>query len=348
MDELGKGRLNIRRKSNTMKTKICLLGFFALVTLAIAAPHTWILITGKTVTGDYFSSGITTLVVKTGGTNCFIKLSDLSANDQAYVAEIQARIAKNPPQPGDIRYYSPILGVWTNAASIFQIATALSSRGNSSSPLDISEAKDLFVELATAGYVPAEIKLGEMASLSVSSYNQAASWYQMAAERGSAEAQCKLAHLFQFNAMDWIHSGHYRMGIANEVIRYYNSPRIEEAANWYGMAAAQGDRRGKIGLAELYSFGSGVSQNVPEAIKLFEECECYLQIADLLRTVNSDHAEIYKWWRIGKIRGSDYLPHLAIDPTINSYSRQDMQAGEQLAMAYLLKRYNTTKPVVVP
>jgi hypothetical protein len=90
VDERGKGRLNTQCKSKTMKTKICLLGFFALVTLAIAAPHTWILTTGKTVTGDYFSSGITTVVVKVGGTNCFIKLSDLSADDQTYVAAMKA------------------------------------------------------------------------------------------------------------------------------------------------------------------------------------------------------------------------------------------------------------------
>ncbi len=72
-----------------MKTKIYLLGIFALVTLAIAEPRTWVLKTAETVTGDYVSSGTTTLVIKTDGTNCFIKLSDLSADDQAYVAEIK-------------------------------------------------------------------------------------------------------------------------------------------------------------------------------------------------------------------------------------------------------------------
>ena len=70
-----------------MKTKLCLLGIFALVPLAIAAPHTWILSTGKTVVGDYVSSGTTTLVVKTGGTNCFLAISNLSTNDLAYVAQ---------------------------------------------------------------------------------------------------------------------------------------------------------------------------------------------------------------------------------------------------------------------
>jgi hypothetical protein len=72
-----------------MKTKLCLLGIFAFVTLVAATPRTWVLKTGETVTGDYVSSGTTTLVVKTGGTNCFLKVSSLSTNDQAYVLKMQ-------------------------------------------------------------------------------------------------------------------------------------------------------------------------------------------------------------------------------------------------------------------
>ena len=72
-----------------MKTKIYLLGIFAFVTLAIAAPRTWVLKTGEMVTGDYFSSGTTALVIKTDGTNCILKISDLSSNDQAFVKNIQ-------------------------------------------------------------------------------------------------------------------------------------------------------------------------------------------------------------------------------------------------------------------
>jgi hypothetical protein len=89
MDDWGEWRLNSLCKGKTMKTKICLLGIFALVTLAIAAPRTWVLKTGETVTGDYVSAGSTTLVVKIGGTNCFLALSNLSTNDQTYVAQMQ-------------------------------------------------------------------------------------------------------------------------------------------------------------------------------------------------------------------------------------------------------------------
>jgi hypothetical protein len=90
VDERGKGRLNTRCKSKTMKTKICLLGFFALVTLAIAAPHTWTFQKGGTFEGDYYSSGTTAVVVRKNGTNYIFKFADLSTNDLAYVAKMQA------------------------------------------------------------------------------------------------------------------------------------------------------------------------------------------------------------------------------------------------------------------
>ncbi len=74
-----------------MKTKVCLLGVLAFVTLVVAAPRTWTLKTGEMVSGDYVSSGTATLVVKTGGANCFLNISDLSTNDLTYVAEIQMK-----------------------------------------------------------------------------------------------------------------------------------------------------------------------------------------------------------------------------------------------------------------
>lgn len=70
---------------------LTLIAILAFVTAAIAAPHDWVLKTGKTITGDYVSSGTTTLVVKTGGTNCFLKISNLSSNDLAFIAEMQVK-----------------------------------------------------------------------------------------------------------------------------------------------------------------------------------------------------------------------------------------------------------------
>ena len=90
MDDWGNRRLNSRCKGKTMKTKICLLGFFVLVSLAIAAPHTWTFQKGGTFEGDYYSSGTTAVVVCKNGTNNIFKIADLSAEDQAYVAKMQA------------------------------------------------------------------------------------------------------------------------------------------------------------------------------------------------------------------------------------------------------------------
>jgi hypothetical protein len=73
-----------------MKTIICLLGFFALMTLAIAAPHTWTFQKGGTFEGDYYSSGTTAVVVRKDGTNHIFQIADLSTNDLAYVAKIKA------------------------------------------------------------------------------------------------------------------------------------------------------------------------------------------------------------------------------------------------------------------
>jgi len=73
-----------------MKLKCGLIGLLAFVTLVVAAPHTWVLKTGESAAGDYVSSGTTTLVIKTSGTNSFLKISDLSTNDLAYLAKMQA------------------------------------------------------------------------------------------------------------------------------------------------------------------------------------------------------------------------------------------------------------------
>jgi len=74
-----------------MKTKICLLGIFIFVTLASLAQtnfiHTWTLKTGAKFSGDYFTSGTEVVVIKDSGTNCLLKISELSTNDWLYFYE---------------------------------------------------------------------------------------------------------------------------------------------------------------------------------------------------------------------------------------------------------------------
>jgi len=80
-------------KKLSAKAKISgltLIGILILSTVAIAAPRNWVLKTGETISGDYVSSGTTKFVVKTGGTNCILNISELSNNDLIYIARMQA------------------------------------------------------------------------------------------------------------------------------------------------------------------------------------------------------------------------------------------------------------------
>ena len=83
----GVGGVTVSAAMKTISAKakisgLTLIGILMLVMVAETAPHDWVLKTGETITGDYVSSGTTTLVLKTGGTNCFLNISDLSTNDQ--------------------------------------------------------------------------------------------------------------------------------------------------------------------------------------------------------------------------------------------------------------------------
>lgn len=72
-----------------MKLKFTLFGICVLSILAIAAPHSWILKTGKTFDGEFVSSGTAVVVVRRDGTNYFLKISDLATNELSYLATMQ-------------------------------------------------------------------------------------------------------------------------------------------------------------------------------------------------------------------------------------------------------------------
>lgn len=54
-----------------------------------ASSRTWTLQSGQTTAGAYVSSGTETVVIWKDGTNCFLKISELSTNDQAYAARMK-------------------------------------------------------------------------------------------------------------------------------------------------------------------------------------------------------------------------------------------------------------------
>jgi hypothetical protein len=69
-----------------MKTKLALLLVFAVLTAAAQtnSVHNWTLKTGEVFPGDYFTSGSQMVVIKSHGTNCLLKISELSKNDWLY------------------------------------------------------------------------------------------------------------------------------------------------------------------------------------------------------------------------------------------------------------------------
>jgi hypothetical protein len=75
-----------------MKTMFAL--FFSLVALAVPAQtnavHNWTLKSGAVFPGDYFTSGAKMVVIKSNGTNCLLKISELSTNDWLYFQNCKA------------------------------------------------------------------------------------------------------------------------------------------------------------------------------------------------------------------------------------------------------------------
>jgi hypothetical protein len=58
-------------------------------------PHIWVLKSGNKVAGSYFTSGETSVVVKSSGTNCVLKIADLSTNDLIYFYDCKDAVRKS-------------------------------------------------------------------------------------------------------------------------------------------------------------------------------------------------------------------------------------------------------------
>lgn len=71
-----------------------------------------------------------------------------------------------------------------------------------------------------------------------------------AAEKGDADAQCKLAGLYQHGTAV--------------------SQDMQEAIRWYRMAADQGTREAQYALGQIFESGNGVERNTAEAVRWYE------------------------------------------------------------------------------
>ena len=75
-----------------MKTMFALFLIVAALTVSAQtnSVHNWTLKSGAVVPGDYYTSGKLMVVIKSHGTNCLLKISDLSTNDWLYFQECKA------------------------------------------------------------------------------------------------------------------------------------------------------------------------------------------------------------------------------------------------------------------
>jgi len=79
-------------KFDIWKTKLALFLVFAALTVSAQtnSVHNWTLKSGAVFSGDYFSSGTQMIVIKSSGTNCILKISELSTSDWLYFKDCKA------------------------------------------------------------------------------------------------------------------------------------------------------------------------------------------------------------------------------------------------------------------
>jgi TPR repeat protein len=109
---------------------------------------------------------------------------------------------------------------------------------------DVAEAARWYRRAAEQGYVPAQLKMGEIyaAGYGIPQNGvEAMAWYRRAAERGHANAQ-------------------YNLGVAYETGRGVTQDAAV-AVRWFRPAAEQGSASAQFALGDMYARGAGVAQD---------------------------------------------------------------------------------------
>ena len=105
------------RIMKTIARVIWIIIFTGFTLVSRADPHNWNLKGGKTIYGDYVSSGPTNLVLAQGGTNVFVAISNLATNEfpfflKCQIAQRQAHLDAQTNQmikAGRIEFSSDLL-----------------------------------------------------------------------------------------------------------------------------------------------------------------------------------------------------------------------------------------------
>ena len=146
------------------------------------------------------------------------------------------------------------------------------------------KAVNLLEPLAEDGDPRAQLDLGKVLQ-SAADNQQAAEWFSLAADQGSAEARIRLADLYRTGrgvvrdakqavalyktaADDGLAEAEYKFGICHET-GYGVNQDYAVAADWYSRAASQGQAAAQYRLADLYFFGFGVPQDLRQALQWY-------------------------------------------------------------------------------
>lgn len=139
-----------------------------------------------------------------------------------------------------------------DGAAVWELAgRAMDGRGLTR---DLAVAAKLHEKLASAGYAPAQFKLGshfEKGSGVVRDIAQAKTWYARAAEQGHARAMHNLAVLYAENPGPT------------------GKPDYASAASWFRQGAEAGVRDSQYNLAVLYARGLGLTQDLAQSYLWF-------------------------------------------------------------------------------
>jgi serine/threonine protein kinase len=125
-------------------------------------------------------------------------------------------------------------------------------------------------------------------------YPEAAKWYAKAAERGNADAQNELGHLYQFG-----------LGVEKD---------NAQAFLWFRKAADQGNPGGQANLGWMYQYGLGVNQDNAQAFQLYQKSAlsgggspAETRLGFMYENglgVKQDYAQALSWYRKGADQGN--------------------------------------------
>jgi serine/threonine protein kinase len=125
-------------------------------------------------------------------------------------------------------------------------------------------------------------------------YPEAAKWYGKAAERGNADAENELGHLYQFG-----------LGVEKD---------NAQALQWFRKSADQGNPGGQANLGWMYQYGLGVNQDSSQAFQLYQKSAlsggggpAETRLAFMYENglgVKQDYAQALSWYRKGADQGN--------------------------------------------